>query len=81
MRVQVQSLASLSGLTIQHCRELCGVDHRYGSDPALLWLCNKQEVVAPIQPLAWELAYSVPMALKKKKEEENAFLAATDDLP
>ena len=37
MRTQVRSLASLSGLRIQCCREL-GIGHRRGSDPALLWL-------------------------------------------
>ena len=35
MRMQVQSLAPLSGLRIRHC---CGTGCRYGSDPTLLWL-------------------------------------------
>ena len=35
-RMCVQSLASLRGLRIWHCHELCGVDHRYGLDLGLL---------------------------------------------
>ena len=38
MRLQVRSLASLSGLRIWRCRELCGVGPRRGSDLVRLWL-------------------------------------------
>ena len=38
MKLQVQSLASLSGLRIWHCHELWYIGLRHGSDPALLWL-------------------------------------------
>ena len=32
----------------------CGVSHRCGSDPELLWLQLRPVATAPIQPLAWE---------------------------
>ena len=47
----------------------CGVDHRHGSDPALLWLWCMPAAVAPIKPLAWELPYAVGVALRKKKKK------------
>ena len=57
MRMQVQSLASLSGLGIQRCHELC-VGHRGSLDATLLWLWHKQVAVALVQSLAWELPYA-----------------------
>ena len=33
---------------------------------ALLWLWDRPAAVALIQPLAWELPYAAPTALKKK---------------
>ena len=45
----------------------CGVGHRCGSDPELLWLRCRLAATAPIRPLAWELPYAVGAALKKKK--------------
>ena len=55
MRFWDWSLASLSGLRIWHCCG-CGLWHRLAS-------------VAAIRPLAWELPYSVGVALKKKKQK------------
>ena len=49
----------------------CGVDHRHGSDLALLQLWHRQAAAVPIQPLAWELPYAMGAALKKKQEIEN----------
>ena len=43
----------------------CGIGHRCGSDPMLLWLWHKMAAVAPIQPLAWE----PPFASKKNKNK------------
>ena len=48
----------------------CGVGHRHGLDPALLWLWRKLAAVALIQPLAWELPYATGVALKKKNNKE-----------
>ena len=45
----------------------CGVGHRCGSDPTLLWLWHRLAAVAPIRPLAWELPYVMDAALKSKK--------------
>ena len=45
----------------------CGVGHRRGSDPSLLWLWHRPEAVATIRPLAWELPYAVGPTLKCKK--------------
>jgi len=53
MRLQVRSLASLSGLRIWRCHS-CGVGRRCGLDPALLWLWCRLAAAAPIRPLAWE---------------------------
>ena len=54
MRIQVWSLAWLSGLRIWHCHKLC-VNHRPSWDLALLWLWCRLEAAAPIWPLAWKL--------------------------
>jgi len=51
----------------------CGVGHRHGSDPALLWLWRRPVAAALIRPLAWEPPYAAGVALekeKKKKEKE-----------
>ena len=56
MRMQVQSLVSLSGLRIQHYSELwCRSQTQL--DLALLWLWRRPAAVALIQPLAWEPPY------------------------
>ena len=67
MTLRVQSLASLSGIRIQHCCELwCRCD----SDLALLW----PAAIASIRPLTWESPYAADVALKrytKKKRQRN----------
>ena len=45
----------------------CGVDHRHGSDLALLWLWHRLAAAAPIRPQAWEPPYAVGAPLRKKK--------------
>ena len=54
MKIQVQSLASLSGLRI-HC---------------LLWLWHRPAAAAVIQPLAQELQYAAGVAIKRKKKKK-----------
>ena len=49
----------------------CGVGHRLGPDPELLWLWCRLAAVVPIRPLAWELPYAVGVALKKKKRKRS----------
>ena len=45
----------------------CGIGHRHGSDPLLLWLWCRPADVVLFQLLAWELPYATGMALKKTK--------------
>ena len=48
----------------------CGVGHRRGSGPALLWLWWRLAVVALIRPLAWEPPpYAEDAVLKSKKKK------------
>ena len=49
----------------------CGVVHRHGSDPELLWLWSRTVATAPIRPLAWEPPYATGVALKKDKRQKN----------
>jgi len=48
----------------------CGVSHRCGSDPALLWLWSRPVATAPIGPLAWEPPYAARGALEKAKKDK-----------
>jgi len=48
----------------------CGVDHRCGSDLALLWLWRRWAAVAPNKPLTWEHLYAAGSALKTKKKKK-----------
>ena len=45
----------------------CGVGHRYGLDPVLLWLWCRLVAIALIRPLAWESPYAETTALKRQK--------------
>ena len=49
----------------------CGVGHRHGSDPVLLWLWCRLVAVALVHPLAWESPYAVGVALKRQKNKNN----------
>ena len=69
MRLQVQSLASLSGLTIGIAVS-CGVDCIHSSDLVLLWLWYRPATVVPIRPLAWEPPYAMGVALEKAKRQK-----------
>ena len=46
----------------------CGVGHKCGLDPTLLWLWCRLEGTALMGPLAWEPPYAAPVALKSKKK-------------
>ena len=48
----------------------CGVGHRLGSDPALLWLLLRPATTDPIRPLASEPPYAAGMALEKTKKKK-----------
>ena len=55
----------------------CGVGHRHGLDPMLLW----QAAVALIRPLSWELPYAVGVALKSKNNNDNAVVTTVGFRP
>ena len=71
MRMQIRSLAPLSGLRIQGCCKL-GVGLRCSSDLVLLWLWCRLAAAAPFQPLALEPPYATGVALERKKTETQA---------
>ena len=48
----------------------CGVSHRCGSDPELLWLWRRLVVTALIGLLAWEPPYAVGADLKRQKDKK-----------
>ena len=48
----------------------CGVSHRCGSYPELLWLWCRLAATPPIQLLAWEPPYAAGAALGKKKKKK-----------
>ena len=48
----------------------CGVGHRRGSDPTLLWLWPRPVATALIGPLAWEPPYAKGEALEKGKRQK-----------
>ena len=52
----------------------CGVDHKCGSGPELLWLWCRPAAVALIRPLAWEPPYAMGVALKSQKKKKNLLL-------
>ena len=68
-RMQVQTLASLSGLRIKRCHELC-VGRRRSSDSALLWLWYWPAAIALIRLLAWEPPYAAGAAQEKAKRQK-----------
>ena len=48
----------------------CGVDHRHGLDPTLLWLWCRPAATALIGLLAWELPYAMGTALKRENSKK-----------
>ena len=48
----------------------CGVVHRSGSDPMLLWLWHSLAAVVLTGPLAWEPTYAIGVALESKKKKK-----------
>ena len=66
MRTWVQSLA-LIRVAIS-----CGIGHRQGLDPALLWLWHRLAAVAQIQHLAYIFPYVMCAALKSKAKKKKS---------
>ena len=63
----VRSLASVSGLRIEHCYKLWG-RLQTPQGPVLLWLWCRPAAAVPIQPLSWELPYVMDVATNKNWE-------------
>ena len=72
MRFQVQSLDLLSFAVS------CGVVHRLGSDPTLLWLWHRPVAIALIRPLAREPPYAMGAALKIGQKKSNVEIKQAD---
>ena len=53
----------------------CGVGHRHGLDPSLLWLWRRVAATVPIQPLAWEFPYVTEAALKRPKKKKKVIVS------
>ena len=68
MQLQVPSLALLIGLR-SGAAVSCGIGHRRGSDPKLLWLWHRPAATAPIRSLAQEPPYALVVALKKQNQQ------------
>ena len=70
MKLQVRSLSLLSGLRIQHCRELwCRLQTRLGPCIAVaVW--RRSAAVSPIRPLAWKPLYAMGVVVKKAKKKK-----------
>ena len=58
----------------------CGVGHRRGSDPALLWLWCRPVATAPMGPLAWEPLYAMGAALEKAKDTHTKISTSLEPL-
>ena len=67
-RMRVWCLPLLSGLG-SSVAVSCGVGHRGGLGPVLLWLWCRPAAVVLIRPLAWELPYATGAALKSKQNK------------
>ena len=58
----------------------CGVGHRHGWDPMLLWLLHRPAATAPIGPLAWEPPHAAGAALEKTKKKKKKQCYATSNI-
>ena len=67
MRMQIQSLALLSGLG-SSVAVSCSVSHRQGLDLVLLWMWHRLTAAAQVQPPAWKSPHAAGMIVKKKKK-------------
>ena len=52
----------------------CGVGHRGGLDPELLWLWRRLAATATNRPLAWEPSHAVDVALKDKRKNKKKII-------
>ena len=52
----------------------CGVGHKRGSDPVLLWLWCRPAAVAPIRLLAWGLTYAADVLKSKERNKQKRYM-------
>ena len=74
MRLQVESLASLSGVKDPAWRVSCGAGRRKCSNLVLLWLQCRLTAVTPIRLLVWEPPWAAGAAQKGKKKKKKNLL-------
>ena len=69
LRMQVWSLALITGLRIWYCYKLkCRLQMQLGSCTAVMR--SRPPAAAPIWLLTWEIPYATGVALKRKKERK-----------
>ena len=76
MRTQVRSLVLIKWVKDLAVAMSCGIGHRHGSDPELLWLWRRPAAAALIEPLAQELPYAIKCGLKKPPSLSYLVMAA-----
>jgi len=55
----------------------CGVGHRRGLDPMLLWLWHRLAATALIRPLAWERLYAMGASVERTKRQTTTTTTTT----
>ena len=70
----LEGVGSIPGITHWVKDRGRGVGCRHSSDVALLWPWRRLAAAAPVQPLAWELPYTIGVALKKKRKEKKMYV-------
>ena len=58
----------------------CGIGHRRGLDPVLLWLWCRLAATASIRPLAWEPPYAAGAALEQAKKDQKKKKKKTEEV-
>ena len=58
----------------------CGVGHKHGSDPKMLWPWRRLAAAAPTGPLAGESPCATETALKREKDKKKKFASASPKL-
>ena len=69
-RLWLRSLASLSGLRIQHHRELWCRSQTWLRSRIAVGLWHRLAATAPIRPVAWEPPYAMGAALKGQQTKK-----------
>ena len=72
-----EDIGSIPGLALcvkDPVLSCCGVGHRCGLDPVLLWLWCRSAAAALILPLAWEFPYAMGMPPLPPKKQRHSSL-------